>query len=87
MTIEPTGAAADLTSVVREALAILNGLSVAELGRLHREIERARAVLDSAGQGELAARLAEGAAALRAGDTREFRRAISNVTARLGHLK
>lgn len=76
-----------LTDVAREALAVLNALSMSEIGRLHGQVDRVRATLDGAGQEDLATRLEEGQRCLRAGDPKGFRRAVSNVTARLGHLK
>lgn len=72
---------------VREALAILNSLSVGELGRLQGDLERVRRMLADLGAAELEQRIQSAQAALKQGDMKEFRRALANVTARLGHLK
>ena len=72
---------------IREILAVLNALSLGELSRVYTALDRAEAGLQGFGAPDLATRVAEGRAALRAGDVKEFRRAVSNVTARLGHLR
>ena len=72
---------------VKEALAILNSLQLGELSRLQGDLERVRRMLADLGSAELEQRVQEAQAALRQGDMKEFRRALANVTARLGHLK
>ena len=72
---------------VKEALAILNSLHVGELSRLQADLERVRRMLAELGSDELEQRVQDAQAALRQGDMKEFRRALANVTARLGHLK
>lgn len=74
-------------SGARGVISLLNSLSVAELSRVHGDLARAREALDALGQPELGALVESAAASLRSGDVRGFRRAISTVTARLGHLK
>ena len=71
----------------RDVLAILNSISVNELGRVDADLARAETALGDMGESELGARVAEARRSLKAGDVREFRRAVANVTARLGHLK
>ena len=70
-----------------EILALLNALSTNELSRLDRDLERAEKALIDLGQPDLGERLGLARESLRGGDVREFRRAVANVTARLGHLK
>jgi len=85
--MNPTERSTATLGGVRDALAILNSLQVGELGRLHAEMERARTLLEELGQGELEQRIRDAQLALRRGDMKEFRRALANVTSRLGHLK
>lgn len=75
-----------LQAPVREILASLNALSLSEMSRVEAELIRAQSALMSLGQDDLGARVAEAREALRLGNVKEFRRAISNVTARLGHV-
>lgn len=82
-----TERAAPASGGAKDVLAILNSLHVGELSRLRAELERARLLLAEMGQDELAARLQEAQDALRRGDMKEFRRALANVTARVGHVK
>lgn len=72
---------------VKDVLSILNSLHVGELGRLTADMERARQLLAELGQAELEERIREAQVALRQGDMKEFRRALANVTAKLGHLR
>jgi hypothetical protein len=70
----------------RAVLKVLNSLSLGELSRVGRDLDAAREALLGLGHPELGERLAEAQRSLRGGDVREFRRALANVTARLGHL-
>lgn len=72
---------------VREILALLNSLSLGEIGRVRAELASAAASLEALGQPELALRVAEAGHALAGGNLKEYRRALSNVTARLGHVR
>jgi len=81
------GAAGNSPDAIREILATLNALSLNEVSRVHGQIDHAREVLARLGQPDLEARLTEAQRSLRAGEMREFRRGIANVTARLGHLR
>lgn len=85
--LTPATAAGDQASAIREILACLNSLSLGEISRVRVELARASGSLTALGQSELATRVTEAAAALAAGNVKEYRRAISNVTARLGHVK
>ena len=85
--LTPATAAGDQASAIREILACLNSLSLGEISRVRIELARASGSLAAIGQSELAARVDEATAALVSGNVKEYRRAISNVTARLGHLK
>lgn len=70
-----------------EILALLNALSTNELSRLEQDLARAEAALGDLGHADLGGRLGDARAFLRGGDVKGFRRAIANVTARLGHLR
>ena len=72
---------------VREVLAMLNAVSLGELAKVDAELARAQAALAVLRQDELAERVGEARRSLAAGDLKEFRRAVSNVTARLGHVR
>ena len=85
--LTPATAAGDQASAIRAILACLNSLSLGEISRVRVELSRASSSLAALGQPELAARVTEAAAALASGNVKEYRRAISNVTARLGHVK
>ena len=74
-------------AMAKEVLALLNAISVSEVGRVLDALRNAEAALDGSGHPEMALKLASARRSLVSGDTKEFRRAISNVTARLGHLK
>lgn len=84
--MQPSDRAATVSGV-KEVLTALNSLSVGELSRLQDDLRRARETLASLGQDELSERVGAAQEALRRGDMKEFRRALANVTARLGHLK
>ena len=84
---EPAGLDVQAPAPVREILAALNALSLSELSRVETELARAQSALMALGQDDLGARVGEAREALRTGNVKEFRRAISNVTARLGHVK
>lgn len=74
-------------ATVRDVMRILKSLNLGRLQRVDEELERAGRALDSLGQEELHGRLEQARSSLRAGQLREFRRALATVTARLGHLK
>lgn len=84
--MQPPDRAATVSGV-KEVLTALNSLSVGEFSRLQDDLRRARETLASLGQDELSERVGAAQEALRRGDMKEFRRALANVTARLGHLK
>ena len=84
---DETGPETACQAPVREILAALNALSLGEISRVDLELARAQSALNSLDQGELGTRIGEAREALRTGNLKEFRRAISNVTARLGHIK
>ncbi len=71
----------------KNVLARLNGLRLGELGQVDGELGRAGEALAELGEEGLRLRVEEARESLRKGDLREFRRALANVTARLGHLK
>ena len=71
----------------KSILAMLNSMSSGTIGQLQRELQRAQTALSALGQPELEARLGEAGASLLKGDLKEFRRAVANVTAKVGHLK
>ncbi|MEM7244193.1 MAG: hypothetical protein AAF533_02550 [Acidobacteriota bacterium] len=75
------------TTDISQVMALLNGLSVGRMDQLQGQLEKARQGLLDLGQDELAARAEDALTSLRRGDLREFRRAIANVTAKLGHVK
>lgn len=65
----------------------LNSLGVGDLEAIGRKIGDAGRLLSAKGQAELAERLVEAGAALERGDLPEYRRLVSLVVSRLGHLK
>jgi hypothetical protein len=71
----------------RGVITLLNSLDLGEIGRVTRELEAAEAALLELGLPELGARLQEAGRKLRGGDVREFRRALAQVTAKLGHVR
>ena len=71
----------------KELLAQLNNLQLGELSAVDGELGRASVALEAMGQSELGSRVEEARVCLKAGNIREFRRALANVTAKLGHLK
>ncbi len=71
----------------KEVLSQLNNLKLGELSAVDVELRRAAESLEALGQDELGARVTEARRCLKTGDLREFRRALANVTAKLGHLK
>ncbi len=75
------------TTDTSQVMALLNGLSVGRMDQLRQQLQKARQGLLELGQEELAGRVDDALAALGQGDLREFRRAIANVTAKLGHVK
>jgi hypothetical protein len=81
----PTDPAA--RTAIRGILASLNALRLGEMSHLRAELARAEDALAGLGQADLAGRVAEARQALATGQIKEFRRAIANVTARLGHVK
>ena len=71
----------------KEVLSELNSLQLGELSRVDGQLARAREALLELGQEELSGRVEEARTSLKSGDLKEFRRALANVTAKLGHLK
>ena len=71
----------------KEVLSQLNNLKLGELTAVDGELDRASAALEAMGEPALGERVSEARRCLKAGDIREFRRALANVTAKLGHLK
>ena len=68
-------------------IAFLNALSLGDLDSITGKLEEARASCLDLQQPELAGKLAEAAAALKAGDLKTYRRNLETVVSRLGHLK
>ena len=71
----------------REIIVALNSLGVGDLDAIQRKLAAAREALGACGQAELGLRLDEAAAALARGEFTEYRRLVSLVVSRLGHLK
>ena len=71
----------------REVIVGLNSLGVGDVGTIRQKIEQAREQMRSRGQEELADRLGEAAGALERGEMTEYRRLVSLVVSRLGHLR
>lgn len=71
----------------REVIVSLNSLGVGDLDALQRKLETARHAVSEHGESELAGKLAEASAALEEGRFSEYRRLLSLVVSRLGHLK
>ena len=70
-----------------QLIAFLNALGVGDLVSIGAKLEEARASCLNLQQSELADKLAEAGAALRAGDLKAYRRNLETVVSRLGHLK
>lgn len=71
----------------REVIVTLNALGVGDLETLTKKLESARAQILAGGQPELCQRLDEARAALERGQFTEYRRLLSTIVSRLGHLK
>ena len=71
----------------REVIVSLNALGIGDLGSIQSKIETARRQMLESGQEELAGKLDAAAAALERGQFSEYRRLISLVVSRLGHLR
>ena len=71
----------------KEVLTELNSLQLGELSRVDTQLARAGRALRELGEEELSGRVEDARTCLKSGDLKEFRRALANVTARLGHLK
>lgn len=71
----------------RQLIVGLNSLGVGDLVAIRRKIDQAREQMRSRGQEELADRLGEAADALERGEMTEYRRLLSLVVSRLGHLR
>lgn len=71
----------------REVIVSLNSLGVGDLEALQRKIAVARHEVVAAGEADLAQKLGEASAALEDGRIADFRRLVSLVVSRLGHLK
>ncbi len=70
-----------------QLIAFLNALSRGDLDSIATKLEEARAACIELHQPELAAKLEEALAALRASDLKTYRRNLETVVSRLGHLK
>ena len=70
-----------------QLIAFLNALSCGDLEAITAKLEEARVSCLDLGQSELAAKLAEASAALRAADLKTYRRNVETVVSRLGHLR
>jgi hypothetical protein len=70
-----------------QLIAMLNALSVGEVGSLKGKLEEARLVCRELGYHELADKLGEAQAALRQADLKTYRKRVETVVARLGHLR
>lgn len=71
----------------REVIVSLNTLGVGDLSSIQQKIEVAQEQILQGGQPELADRLREAASALAEGRFSEYRRLLSLVVSRLGHLR
>ena len=71
----------------REVIVSLNSLGVGDLEALQRKLETARHLVSEQGESDLAGKLAQASAALVEGRFTEYRRLLSLVVSRLGHLK
>jgi hypothetical protein len=71
----------------REIIVTLNSLGVGDLDGIRRKLETVSSEVRGQGEEELAARLADASAALDRGDLQEYRRILSFVVSRMGHLR
>ena len=71
----------------REVIVSLNSLGVGDLETLQKKLSTARTAVSEHGERELAEKLAQASAALEDGRFAEYRRLLSLVVSRLGHLK
>ena len=71
----------------REVIVSLNSLGVGDLEALQKKIAAARLSVLEQGETELGEKLAEASAALEDGRFADYRRLLSLVVSRLGHLK
>lgn len=71
----------------REVIVSLNSLGVGDLDTIKRKVAAAGEVVRSGGNLELADRLDEAIDALARGDLGAYRRLLSLVVSRLGHLR
>ncbi len=70
-----------------QLIAWLNTLSRGDLEAIAAKLEEARLGCLELGQSELADKLAQASAALRASDLKTYRRSVETVVSRLGHLR
>jgi hypothetical protein len=71
----------------RDVIVSLNSLGVGDLDQIRSKLASAADAARSLGSEELAERIGEAAAALQQGRTAEYRRLLSLVVSRMGHLK
>lgn len=71
----------------RSTIVALNSLSVGDIEAILKKLEAVRVEVRAQGQDELADRLDEAAGALGRGQLSDYRRLLSQVVSRLGHLK
>jgi hypothetical protein len=71
----------------RDIIVSLNNLGIGDLDGIRRRIDEARIQVRACGQTELADKLDEAWASLARGEFSEYRRLLSLVVSRLGHLK
>jgi len=71
----------------REVIVSLNSLGVGDLEALQRKIASARALVVEHGEVELGEKLGEASVALEDGRFADYRRLVSLVVSRLGHLR
>ena len=71
----------------REIIVSLNSLSVGDLDAIRQKIDSVQKELGASGQAGLARYLADASEALVRGDLPEYRRLLSLVVSRLGHLR
>lgn len=70
-----------------QLIALLNALSRGDLEAIAAKLEEARTGCVDLGQDELADKLTQASAALRACDLKTYRRNVETVVSRLGHLR
>ena len=71
----------------REIIVTLNCLGVGDLDGIRRKLETVRDEVRGQGEEELATRLGDASAALAKGDLPEYRRILSFVVSKMGHLR